>query len=126
MGCYGNHELHALLQTFCCSFCCCLKTVIGIVILAILLHICGHFTLEPKNMYLIFRVFEVTSSAIVGLNACLSSPHLPDEGSCGLLWICFGTMVKLIDVWRNCYHKILYILQLRAVINIPLKYSEIN
>ena len=28
----------------------------------------------------------MTSPAIVGLNDFLSSPHLPDEGSSGLLW----------------------------------------
>ena len=46
-----------------------------------------HATLEPKNLYLSYFEFEVTSPAIVGLNVCfLSSPHLPDEGSSGLLW----------------------------------------
>ena len=44
--------------------------------------------------------FEVTSPAIVGLNV-LRSPHLPDEGSSGLLLNFFGgTMLKFIDVWR--------------------------
>ena len=45
--------------------------------------------LEPRNLYLSYFEFEVTSSAIVGLNAFLSSPHLPDEGSSGLLWNLF-------------------------------------
>ena len=43
-------------------------------------------TLEPKNLYLSYFEFEVTSPAIVGLNSLLSSPHLPDEGPSGLLW----------------------------------------
>ena len=46
----------------------------------------SHNTLEPKNLYLSYFEFEVTSPAMVGLNVFLSSTHLPDEGSSGLLW----------------------------------------
>ena len=51
-------------------------------------------TLEPKNLYLSYFEFEVTSPAIVGLNVFLNSPHLPNEGSSGLLW-------KSLARWSN-------------------------
>ena len=34
-------------------------------------------TLEPEILYLAYLELEVTSSAIVGLNAFLASPNLP-------------------------------------------------
>ena len=34
-------------------------------------------TLEPEILYLAYLELEVTSSAIVGLNAVLASPNLP-------------------------------------------------
>ena len=46
----------------------------------------AHSTLEPKNLYLSYFEFEVTSSVIVGLNAFLRSPNLPDEGLSGMPW----------------------------------------
>ena len=35
------------------------------------------FTLEPEILYLAYLALEVTSPAIVGLNAFLASPNLP-------------------------------------------------
>ena len=36
-----------------------------------------NITLEPEILYLAYLELEVTSSAIVGLNAFLASPNLP-------------------------------------------------
>ena len=36
-----------------------------------------HNTLEPEILYLAYLALEVTSPAIVGLNAFLASPNLP-------------------------------------------------
>ena len=36
-----------------------------------------HYTLEPEILYLAYLALEVTSPAIVGLNAFLASPNLP-------------------------------------------------
>ena len=35
------------------------------------------YTLEPEILYLAYLTLEVTSPAIVGLNAFLASPNLP-------------------------------------------------
>ena len=43
---------------------------------------------EPK-VYISQKRLEVTSLAIVVLNAFLDSPDLPKEGLSGLLWIFF-------------------------------------
>ena len=37
----------------------------------------SHHTLEPEILYLAYLALEVTSPAIVGLNAFLASPNLP-------------------------------------------------
>ena len=37
----------------------------------------SYFSLEPEILYLAYLALEVTSPAIVGLNAFLASPNLP-------------------------------------------------
>ena len=45
-----------------------------------------HHTQGAKSLYLAKKRLEVTSSAIVVLNAFLDSSDLPKEGLSGLLW----------------------------------------
>ena len=44
---------------------------------AIYMYISIIITLEPEILYLAYLALEVTSPAIVGLNAFLASPNLP-------------------------------------------------
>ena len=46
----------------------------------------ANISLEAKFLYLSYLGLVVTSSVLVGLNACLARPNLLNEGSNGLLW----------------------------------------
>ena len=51
------------------------------------------YTQGAKSLYLAKKRLEVTSPAIVVLNAFLDSSDLPNEGLSGLLWKFFGVML---------------------------------
>ena len=54
---------------------------------------CNVHTQGAKSLYLAKKRLEVTSPAIVVLNAFLDSSDLPKEGLSGLLWKFFGVML---------------------------------
>ena len=66
------------------------------------------YTQGAKSLYLAKKRLEVTSPAIVVLNAFLDSSDLPKEGLSGLLWKFF---------WRDAlirrYLDILFVIQLK-------------
>ena len=71
-------------------------------------HMHNPYTQGAKSLYLAKKGLEVTSPAIVVLNAFLDSSDLPKEGLSGLLWKFF---------WRDAlirrYLDILFVIQLK-------------
>ena len=63
-------------------------------ILSICQFLAGFSTQGAKSLYLAKKRLEVTSPAIVVLNAFLDSSDLPKEGLSGLLWNFF---------WRDAF-----------------------
>ena len=75
-------------------------------------------TQGAKSLYLAKKRLEVTSPAIVVLNAFLDSSDLPKEGLSGLLWKFF---------WRDAlirrYLDILFVIQLKCSIQLYYEHS---